>query len=74
MSEPQVVVHRDASLLAQAVAARIIVAIVDAQAARGEASIVLTGGGIGGATLRELSEAPARAAIDWPRLSIWWGD
>jgi 6-phosphogluconolactonase len=74
MSAPLVVVHRDATVLAQAVAARIITVIVDAQAARGEASIVLTGGGIGGATLRELADSPARYAIDWPRLSIWWGD
>jgi 6-phosphogluconolactonase len=74
MSAPLVVVHRDATLLAQAVAARIVTVIVDAQAARGEASIVLTGGGIGGSTLRELAASPARYAIDWARLSIWWGD
>jgi 6-phosphogluconolactonase len=74
MSAPLVVVHRDATVLAQAVAARIIIKIVDAQAARGEASMVLTGGGIGGATLRELADSPARYAIDWTRLSIWWGD
>jgi 6-phosphogluconolactonase len=56
------------------VASRIITALVDAQAARGHASIVLTGGGIGTATLRELAEAPARDAIDWRRLEVWWGD
>lgn len=69
-----VVVHRDAMLLAQAVAARIVSSITDAQAARGTASIVLTGGGIGGATLRELAAAPARDAIDWGKLDVWWGD
>ncbi|HEX3825521.1 MAG TPA: 6-phosphogluconolactonase [Mycobacteriales bacterium] len=74
MTPPLVVIHRDATVLAQAVAARIITVVVDAQAARGEASLVLTGGGIGGATLRELAESPARYAIDWPRLDIWWGD
>lgn len=74
MSTPLIVVHRDATLLAQAVAARIITVVVDAQAARGEAGIVLTGGGIGVATLRELAESPARYAIDWSRLSVWWGD
>jgi 6-phosphogluconolactonase len=74
MTDPLVVIHRDATVLAQAVAARIITAVVDAQAEHGDASIVLTGGGIGGATLRELAEAPARFAIDWRRLSIWWGD
>jgi 6-phosphogluconolactonase len=69
-----VVVYRDAMLLAQAIAARIITGISDAQAARGTASIVLTGGGIGGATLRELAAAPARDAIDWSMLDVWWGD
>jgi 6-phosphogluconolactonase len=74
VTTPLVVIHRDATLLAQAVAARIITVVVDAQAARGEAGIVLTGGGIGGATLRELANSPARYAIDWQRLDVWWGD
>ncbi|HWA66595.1 MAG TPA: 6-phosphogluconolactonase [Mycobacteriales bacterium] len=74
MTAPLVAVHRDAMLLAQAVAARIISGIADAQAERGTASIVLTGGGIGGATLRELAAAPARDAIDWAMLDVWWGD
>lgn len=71
---PQVVVHRDATLLAQTVAARIIIALVDAQAARGDASIVLTGGGIGGATLREVAASTTRDAVDWSRVDVWWGD
>lgn len=71
---PTVVVHRDAGLLARAVAARLVTHLVDVQAARGTASIVLTGGGIGVATLRELHVAPARDAVDWHRLDVWWGD
>ena len=74
MSPPLVVVHRDAALLAKAVAARLVTALVDAQAARGQASVVLTGGGIGIATLRELAASPARDAIDWSELDVWWGD
>jgi 6-phosphogluconolactonase len=74
VSTPLVVVHRDAAVLAQAAAARIITGVADAQAARGEASIVLTGGGIGAATLREIADSPARYAIDWSRLTVWWGD
>lgn len=74
MSGSLVVVHRDAIVLAQAVAARIVTGIADAQAARGSASIVLTGGGIGGATLRELAASPARDAIEWSHLDVWWGD
>ena len=71
---PEVVVHRDEALLAQAVAARLVTRLVDAQAAKGAASLVLTGGGIGIATLVALRESPAQDAIDWARLDIWWGD
>jgi 6-phosphogluconolactonase len=74
MSTPLVVVHQDASLLARAVAARLVTALVDAQAARGHASVVLTGGGIGIASLRELAASPARDAIEWDALDVWWGD
>ena len=74
MAPPLVVTHRDATLLARAVAARLVTALVDAQAARGYASVVLTGGGIGTATLRELAASPARDAVDWGALDVWWGD
>lgn len=74
MTPPLVMVHRDADLLAQAVAARLVTALVDAQAARGSASVVLTGGGIGIATLRTLRDSAARDAVDWRHLDIWWGD
>ncbi|WSR65079.1 6-phosphogluconolactonase [Streptomyces sp. NBC_01198] len=74
MSTPQVVVHRDKELMARAVAARLITRIVDAQAARGTASVVLTGGRNGNALLAALAESPARDAVDWARLDLWWGD
>jgi 6-phosphogluconolactonase len=74
MSSAEVVVHRDAVLLARAVAARLVTRLVDAQAARGHAHVVLTGGGMGTAVLAELAAAPARDAIDWPHLHVWWGD
>ncbi|CAI7979321.1 6-phosphogluconolactonase [Frankia sp. Hr75.2] len=71
---PTVVVHADAGVLARAAAARLITALVDAQAARGEASIVLTGGGIGVALLRAVRASPAVDAVDWARVDVWWGD
>jgi len=37
-------------------------------------SVVLTGGGIGTRVLAELAAAPARDAVDWPRVEVWWGD
>ncbi|WP_432113658.1 6-phosphogluconolactonase [Streptomyces sp. S1] len=74
MSAPQLVVHRDKELMAQAAAARLITRIVDAQASRGSASVVLTGGRNGNGLLAALGSAPARDAVDWSRLDLWWGD
>ncbi|MGV9881968.1 6-phosphogluconolactonase [Streptomyces sp. NPDC003006] len=71
---PQLVVHRDKELMAQAAAARLITKVVDAQAARGHASVVLTGGRNGNGLLAALGSSPARDAIDWSRLDLWWGD
>ncbi len=71
---PQLVVHHDKELMAQAAAARLITRIVDAQSARGTASVVLTGGRNGNGLLAALAAAPARDAIDWTRLDLWWGD
>jgi len=74
VSAPEVLVHRDAPLLAKAVAARLVTGLVDAAAARGAASVVLSGGGIGTAVLAELSAAPAADAVDWRHLDVWWAD
>jgi 6-phosphogluconolactonase len=69
-----VIVHADPELLARAVAARLIVKVIDAQAERGEAGVVLTGGGIATAVYQAVHELPARDAVDWSRVDLWWGD
>ncbi len=69
-----IVVVRDADLLAEAVAARLLTRLIDCQAVRGSASVVLTGGGVGIAALTAVGRSPARAAVDWRRVDIWWGD
>ncbi len=74
MSTPEVLIHHDARLLALAAAARLVTSLGDRQTAAGSAALVLTGGGIGTAVLAELAAAPARDAVDWRRLDIWWGD
>ncbi|MER5734806.1 MULTISPECIES: 6-phosphogluconolactonase [unclassified Streptomyces] len=74
MSAPRLVVHGSKELMAEAAAARLITAVVDAQADRGTASVVLTGGRNGNGLLAALGTAPARDAIDWSRLDLWWGD
>ena len=71
---PTVVVHHDKQLLADAAAARLVMAILEAQSSRGQADIVLTGGSMGSAVLVSLGRSPARDAIDWRRLNLWWGD
>lgn len=74
MTAPTVLVHRDRDLLAQAVAARLVTRLVDAQSAAGHASVVLPGGGVGIATLAALTASAARDAVDWANLDVWWGD
>jgi 6-phosphogluconolactonase len=74
VSEASVVVHADPQVLAEAVAARLVVRLLDAQAARGVASVVLTGGRIAAATYKAVGASPARVAVDWSRVDVWWGD
>lgn len=70
----EIVVHADPALLTEAVAARLLTRLIDAQAARGVASVVLTGGRIAKAVYHAVRESPARDAADWSRIDIWWGD
>ena len=74
MSKTLVVVVPDADILAATVASRLVAKIVDAQAERGFASVVLTGGRIAGKVLHTVKDLPAAAAIDWSRVDLWWGD
>ena len=71
---PTVIVHRDAQALADAAAARLVVALLDAQSARGVAHVSLTGGSMGSKIITSLTRVPARDAVDWARVHVWWGD
>lgn len=72
MSTLDIVRHPDADALADAVAARFITAIVDAQSAGAAAHACLTGGRIGTAVLERI--AAGRESVDWTALDLWWGD
>jgi 6-phosphogluconolactonase len=74
MSTTEVVVYANGDLLAAAAAARLVTRLVDVQAAKGSASLVLTGGSTGVAVLDQLRRSPARDAVDWSRLDVYWGD
>ena len=69
-----VVVHRGRQELADAAAARLVVALVDAQSARGVAHVSLTGGSMGSHIITSVSRVPARDAVDWSQVHVWWGD
>lgn len=73
-STPQVAVHHDKDEMARAVAGRLVTAIAAAQAARGSASVVLTGGRNGNGVLAALAASAERDAVDFSRLDLWWGD
>ncbi|MFD1813859.1 6-phosphogluconolactonase [Rhodococcus gannanensis] len=64
--------YDDSAALVEAAAAKLIDVIVDAQAARGTASVVLTGGGNGIGVLRALRADSGE--IDWSKVDIFWGD
>lgn len=74
MNAPEVVVHANPDLLAAAGAARLITRLVDVQAAKGSASVVLTGGSTGIALLEQVRSSPARDAVNWSQLDVYWGD
>ncbi len=69
-----VIVHPTRQSLSDAAAARLVVALVDAISARGVAHVSMTGGTMGSEIVRSLATEPARAAVDWSRVHVWWGD
>ncbi|WP_069165165.1 6-phosphogluconolactonase [Nocardia altamirensis] len=65
-------VHIDTESLVAGAAARFVDVVVAAQAARGTASVVLTGGGTGIALLELVRKSPGD--IDWSTVDFFWGD
>lgn len=74
MSRPEVVIHGSADLLAAATAARLITTLIDIQSTGRVPAIALTGGGVGTKLLVYLNDSPARDAVDWSQVDIYWGD
>lgn len=72
--ERRVLVHADRDSLARAVAARFLVTVGGILAEREEATVVLTGGGLGTEVLAAINASHQRDSIDWSRVNLWWGD
>ncbi|MPZ63131.1 MAG: 6-phosphogluconolactonase [Propionibacteriales bacterium] len=73
-ASPTLVVHRTVELLAEAAAARLLTHLVDVQSSGRVPSLVLTGGSIAGRVYSAVAASPARGAVDWSRVELWWGD
>lgn len=73
-TDVEVVVHPGKQELGDAIAARLITAIADAQARRDVVHLSLTGGSLGSAIWASVAALPARSAVDWSRVELWWGD
>lgn len=73
-SNVRITKHPSFDVLAATTAARLITRLLDVQSERGEATVVLTGGSVGIATLREIAQSPARLAVDWSKVNFWFGD
>ena len=74
---PDVVIEPDADRLVRAVASALVARLAAAQAVRGTAAVVLTGGGVGTAVLEQvagLAADPERERVDWTAVDVWWGD
>lgn len=73
-SKTRITLHPSFEVLAATTAARLITRLLDVQSERGEATVVLTGGSVGIATLREVAQSPAHLAVDWAKVNFWFGD
>src|SRR5687767_6225085 len=71
-SAAAVEIHADGDALTTAAARLFVEILVAAQAERGSASVVVTGGGTGIALLEKVRDAPG--ALDWSKLDVFWGD
>ncbi|MCH9734796.1 MAG: 6-phosphogluconolactonase [Actinomycetia bacterium] len=69
---PIVETYSDAEALVAAAGDRLVGAIADAIAERGQATIVLTGGGTGIGLLKRVGERSGE--VDWEKVHLYWGD
>lgn len=69
-----VIVHPSKQELSQAIATRLVTAIVDAQTSQDVVHVSLTGGSLGSDLWASVAALPARTTVDWSRVEVWWGD
>lgn len=73
-ADVEVVVHPGKQELSDAIAARLVTAVAEAQARRDVVHLSLTGGSLGSDIWASVAALPERSAVDWSRVEVWWGD
>lgn len=76
MTERKTIVYPNPQVLAEAVAARTLLTIVDmlAEPDRRRVDIAVTGGTDGNRVFAAMNASPLNEAVDWSRVHVWWGD
>lgn len=74
MVDAEILRHRTADHVADAVAIRLITRLVDIQNTGRVPSVVLTGGSIAVKIHSAIARSPARGAVDWELVEVWFGD
>jgi 6-phosphogluconolactonase len=69
---PIIETYSDTEALVTAAGDRLVGAIADAIAERGQAAVVLTGGGTGIGLLKRVGERSDE--VDWAKVHLYWGD
>jgi 6-phosphogluconolactonase len=69
---PIIETYSDTAALVAAAGDRLVGAIADAIAERGQATVVLTGGGTGIGLLKRVRERSNE--VDWDKVHLYWGD
>ena len=76
MAERRIIVYPNPQVLAEAVAARTLLTMIDALAEtdRDRFDIAVTGGTDGNRVFAAIEASPLKTAVDWSRVHFWWGD
>lgn len=69
-----VIVHPDPASLARATAARLVLALIDAQAVREQVHIAVSGGSVGTDVLGAVAESELLDLVDLSTVHVWWVD
>lgn len=73
-SDVEVIVHPGKQELSDAIAARLVTTIADAQTRQDLVQVSLTGGSLGSDLWASVAALEARSDVDWSRVELWWGD